>query len=81
MKSSWLLLNVFRRKLWVCLFIEFVIVSLLAVNDINPNQPDSIWVSVNAAFGLGIVLSLFLGFQTGCNRLPSPVSVHHRARA
>ena len=79
MNSSWLLLNVFRRKLWICLFIEFVIVLLVALNDINPSRRESIWDSVNVAFGLGVVLSFFLWFQTGCNRLPFPVSVRQRA--
>ncbi|MCH8219194.1 MAG: hypothetical protein IH892_20745 [Planctomycetes bacterium] len=78
MNSSWLLLNVFRRKIWVCLFIEFVIVLLVALNDIKPSRRESIWDGVNVAFGLGVVLSLFLWYQIGCNRLPFPVSIRQR---
>ncbi|MCH7917040.1 MAG: hypothetical protein IIC50_03520 [Planctomycetes bacterium] len=79
MNSSWLLLNVFRRKIWVCLFIEFVIVLLVALNDINPSRRESIWVSVNVAYLLAVGLSFLLWFQTGCNRLPFPVSIRQRA--
>jgi len=39
MNSSWLLLNVFRRKIWVCLFIEFMIVLLIALSYIKPSPP------------------------------------------
>ena len=79
MQSSWLLLNGFRRNSWVCLFIEFVIVLLGALNDINPSRRESIWVSVNVAYLLAVGLSFLLWFQTGCNRLPFPVSIRQRA--
>ena len=79
MNSSWLLLNVFRRKIWVCLFIEFMIVLLIALSDIRPSRPESMMDSVNVAYLLAICLSLLLWFQTGCNRLPFPVSIRQRA--
>ena len=79
MNSSGLLLNVFRRKIGICLCVEFVIVLLLALENIGSSRFESLWDTLNVAFGLGAALSLLLWFQTGCNRLPFPVSVRQRA--
>ena len=79
MNSSGLLLNVFRRKIGICLFVEFVIVLLIALENIGSSRFESLWDTLNVAFGLAAALSLLLWFQTGCNRLPFPVSVRQRA--
>ena len=79
MRSSWLLLRVFRRRIGICLFVEFVIVFLLACGDIRPNRPESVLDCLGVAGMLAAVLSLCLRFQTRCNTLPFPVSVRQRA--
>jgi len=79
MKSSIALLRVFRRTLWIGLFVEVVVVLVTALHGLKPTQPDSLRNSFIVSYFLAAVLSLCLSFQSGCNRVPFPVSVRQRA--
>ena len=78
MRSSWLLLKVFRRRIGICLFIETIVVFLIALDEIRPHNPQSIHDGIRAACIFATALSFCLWFQTRCNTLPFPVTVRQR---
>jgi hypothetical protein len=79
MRSSYLLLKVFRRRIGICLFIEFVLIFLMAADDIRLNRPERALDAFGFAFVIAFVLSLFIQFKTRLSTWPFPVSTRQRA--
>lgn len=79
MRSTWLLLRIFRHRIGICLFIEFVILFLLSFGDFRPDRPTSALPGFFVAFLIAVVLSLFVQFQHRAVTLPFPVSARQRA--
>jgi len=79
MRSTYLLLKVFRRRIGICLFIEFVLVFLIAAADIRSNRPEQALEVFGIAFLIAFVLSMFISFRSRLSSWPFPVSTRQRA--
>lgn len=79
MSSSWLLFRIFRRRLWICLFIETVVTFLMALHKISAHQPHSVRYVAGLSLIFAACLSLWVCSPHRFNTLPFPVSVRQRA--